>query len=320
MSGGTTLNILVTGGTGSLGTALVPALVAEGHFVTVLSRDPHKQNALRKIAPEANFVLGDVCNARLVDDLVATGMFDAVIHAAALKHVDAGEVNVDEYTRVNVLGSQTVVNACKRFYVPNAILISSDKAVDPINLYGKTKAIAEDVFVSAGFNALRYGNVVSSRGSFLNVWEDAAKRGDKITVRTPNPTRFFLKLSGAVDLVIEAMNGLDETTISNGSVLVPRALEAFSIYDAADLFFDSEDINGVPLLPGEKQNEVLVSTHEIIVSEHYLLCEISKGSGMLNPQYNSGTCNQIGLARLVIEFKDLVGPTLRKRMEEKWNI
>lgn len=306
------MDILVTGGTGSLGTALVPRLTKDGHDVTVLSRDPHKQNALRAIAPEATFVLGDVCDPIVVGRAVEGK--DCVIHAAALKHVDIGEANVAEYVRVNILGSRNVVDACLTWGTPTALLISSDKAVDPVNLYGKTKSVAEDLFVSAGFSAVRYGNVVSSRGSFLNVWEDRASKGQKIVLREPDPTRFFLSIDAAVGLVKSAIS-LDYDRTYSG-VFVPEYLRSFSVGMAASLFFDESEIVRFPLGPGEKQHEVLLSKSEFI-SETFdfrTVALVEKGHGEFPEKYCSGTCERIGLSELAYTFYDVVGPVLRERM------
>lgn len=307
------MDILVTGGTGSLGTALVPRLIKDGHDVTVLSRDPHKQNALRSIAPEATFVLGDVCDSVVVGKVV-DGM-DCVIHAAALKHVDAGEANVAEYVRVNILGSRNVVDACLTWSVPTAILISSDKAVDPVNLYGKTKSVAEDLFVSAGYSAIRYGNVVSSRGSFLNVWEDRASKGQKIVLREPSPTRFFLSIDGACDLVMSSVF-LDYMQMHSG-VFVPKHLRAFSIEMAASLFFDEDEIERLPLGLGEKQHEVLLSKNEVVTDEFLITNLIEKGHGEFPEKYCSETCEQISLGELALTFSEIVGPVLKERMENR---
>ena len=286
------MKILVTGGTGSLGTALVPRLIENGNNVTVLSRDPHKQHALRLIAPRANFILGDVADMRTA--MKATKGIEVVVHAAALKHVDIGELSPEEYTRVNVLGSINIAEACRENGVRQAILISSDKAVEPINLYGKTKAIAEDVFTNSGFNALRYGNVVSSRGSFLNVSEKALEDKRKIVVRSPSPTRFLLNMNAAIDLIYAVQEGLTNHSISRGSVCIPSHMSAFSIMDVALMFFRDEEIELKPLLPGEKRHEILLANSESVDFVHGAVAQISKyGNEKDRDLYCSNTCHKL---------------------------
>lgn len=309
------MKILVTGGTGSLGTALVPRLIKSGNDVTVLSRDPHKQHALRLIAPRANFILGDVVDMKTA--MKATKGIDVVVHAAALKHVDAGEANPEEYTRVNVLGSINVAESCVQNGVKRAILISSDKAVEPINLYGKTKAVAEDVFTSLGFNALRYGNVVSSRGSFLNVWERALEIGKRITVRFPDPTRFLLSMDGAIDLIYQTEMKIADGSIKRGSVCIPSQMSAFSIMDVALMFFDDNEIDVVPLLPGEKRDEILLAGNESVYAVHGGVAQISKrGSGENADPYRSDTCHRLAGDELRNAFAGVLEglPLLKRRL------
>ena len=273
--------ILVVGGTGSLGSRLTQFYSARGIDVKVFSRDPHRQTYLKEKVPSAEFVLGDICD---YDSIArATEGCDIIIHAAALKHVGLGENNVGEFVRVNVIGSLNVANACLGAGVKTSLFISSDKAVLPVNLYGKTKSIGEDIFVSSGYSVLRYGNVVDSRNSFLDVWKRALLAGEKIAVRFPEPTRFFLTIDDAIKLVDSALANADLSDVAGG-IFVPANLRSFSILDVVRyLGIDNKFIKEESLLPGEKQHEILVSEHEQGKQLNNILSVVWKGfNGLLD--------------------------------------
>jgi UDP-N-acetylglucosamine 4,6-dehydratase/5-epimerase len=272
-------NILITGGTGSLGSELVKKY-SKNNSVTALSRDPHKQTALREIVPNANFVLGDICDYNKIYSTLKRYNIGVVIHTAALKQVNVGEDQVKEFVRVNIDGADIVARACRNAEVTKVLFISSDKAVLPINLYGKTKAVGEDIYRSHGYSVLRYGNVVDSRGSFIHVWKDLIASGEDILIRHPFPTRFFLKMSDAIDLVENALTHF--VMFGDDGLFVPSHLESFNLKDFADAMvymgiITPDRIAASHLLPGEKQHEILISEHESgsLVSDY--LCEVHKG-------------------------------------------
>lgn len=257
-------HILITGGTGSLGQALV-AKWHKDNQLTILSRNPHKQSEVAEkyeLLPDC-FVLADICDYEAVKRACADQ--DIMIHAAALKVVSQGEANPDEYMRVNCLGTQTVIRAWKDTHGPppykprSALYINSDKSVAPINLYGITKAIGERLFINAGFSSLRYGNVVESQGSFIHRWQAQIAKGQKITLRQPEPTRFFVSMAQAIDLIEDALFLMK---YGNNGVFVPYALGSFSVHDVARALYPWSDIESIadfePLQPGEKQHEVLI--------------------------------------------------------------
>lgn len=277
------MNILITGGTGSLGSALARKWYADGHNLTILSRNPHNQAKLTKELPNATFVLTDICNYGEVRR-ACTGQ-DVLIHAAAIKQVDVGEYHPIEFGRVNWQGSVTVANAwaeTHRTYswdedgmqkplptMPRkALLISTDKAVCAINAYGKSKALAESSFRKFDYSVLRYGNVVESRGSFLNAWQACAEGGSPLTVRSPEPTRFFLRMEDAIALIEDALTVMDD----HNGIFVPRNLAAFSVWDVAVEF--NQEMKYEPLLPYEKRDEWLVAVGEDAIPVSDLLCEI----------------------------------------------
>lgn len=272
------MKILVTGGTGSLGRALTRYLIDAGHTVTVLSRDAHKQaNLLRALhaPPNLRFVLGDICDpvAQLNACYARDGRpQDVLIHAAALKHLDRGETDPDEYIRVNVTGATAMARRATECGIKKALLICTDKAVSPLNTYGVTKALAERAWIKANhtwhqtqFAAIRYGNVIDSDGAVLHVWREQVTRGHRLCVREPEPTRFVLTITQALALVTEALD-----TMADGQVLVPCDLPAISMWDLARLFQPEYLWKREPLTLGEKQHEVLLAEGEYAypASEH----------------------------------------------------
>ncbi len=265
--------ILITGGTGSLGAALVRRWNKE-HEITILSRNPHRQLELAEKfgLSSGSFVLGDICDYETVRR-ACVGQ-DILIHAAALKTVGQGEDNPEEYLRVNIWGTQVVARAWRDTYgvsdlvamrpapmLPRkALYINSDKAVAPVNLYGISKAAGEKVFLAYGFSSIRYGNVVDSEGSFVHKWREQLERGEAITVRRPEPTRFFVAMEQAVDLVEEALRLMSipdlgfsgpatKTLQAFGpglelqGVFVPHSLKSFSVWDVVDEMTEGEYIH-----------------------------------------------------------------------------
>lgn len=250
------MNILITGGTGSLGQCLTEKFIGNGHSVTVLSRDPHKQVAMRKKFPSVRFFLGSVTDF----DAVSRAMegADFLIHAAAVKHVSIGEDpdNFREVVDVNAYGSSVVASSWGKR--GGAIVISSDKAVSPLNLYGATKMQAEYEFVMRGYSAVRYGNVISSAGSFIHNW---ISDPSSICVRKPFPTRFYMSMKKAVGLVADVMNIVGRGT--NG-VFVPTDLVSFRLFEMATMV-SSAYVTVGRLGVGEKVNESLVAEGDGVV-------------------------------------------------------
>jgi UDP-N-acetylglucosamine 4,6-dehydratase len=203
-------NVLVTGGTGTLGGALVPTLLAAKCSVTVLSRDENKQGELAKVWPGVKWILGDVRDSTVCRDAVRGQ--DLVIHAASLKYVDRSEVETGAYASVNVNGTAAILDAClSEPSVRRVVGISTDKACDPINAYGMTKALLEKMFMEAHhrrrsadgaqYTVCRYGNVIGSRGSVVLRWQEALRNGVAIKVTDPDMTRFFFTVKDAVNLI-----------------------------------------------------------------------------------------------------------------------
>ncbi len=274
------MRILITGGTGSLGSVLVKEWTKQGHEITVLSRNPHKQAALGREFPNVTFVLTDICN--YPDVRRACVGQDWCIHTAALKQVDVGEYHPHEFIRVNEQGTINLTEAWAATHSPiertHLIGISSDKACAPINTYGRSKGQMEAIIRKTHGSVVRYGNVVESAGSFYQIWKINADKHGVIQVRIPEPTRFLLTFKDAMAIVEGAMNlvvGDDE------GIYVPHNLRAFSLHDVAIWFARKYDcaIEEESLLPYEKVNERLVADGELPISVSHILSKIVPGWG-----------------------------------------
>jgi len=244
------MRVLITGGTGTLGHALTSKLLLGSNTPVIFSRDEYKQSQQRQAFPDAEFMLGDVRDSVRV--LAAVSSVDAVIHAAALKQVDTGEQNPSEFIETNVTGSRNVSDAAYDCSAP-AVLTSSDKAVYPINVYGLTKALAERLFLSAGLSVVRYGNVLGSRGSLLDIIDKCVLEDIPIPVTHPNMTRFWWTVEEAADFVLEHL--------FNPGLHVPN-LQGRSVLEIIDERAPGHPIEIAGTRLGEKMHEWLQTVEE----------------------------------------------------------
>jgi UDP-N-acetylglucosamine 4,6-dehydratase len=262
-------SILITGGTGSFGKKFVETVLAESRpkRLIVLSRDELKQHDMRQKFPDGpespmRYFLGDVRDSeRLRRAFVDV---DIVIHAAALKQVPACEYNPFEAIQTNVIGAKNVIDAAIDRGVKKVLAISTDKAVNPVNLYGASKLCAEKLFVHGNsysgekgtrFCCSRYGNVIGSRGSVIPVFLEQAKRG-RLTVTDRRMTRFWLTLEQGIRFVIHCLDQM-----KGGEIFVPR-IPSMGMMELAKSIAPDADIDYVGIRPGEKLHEVLVSEDE----------------------------------------------------------
>ncbi len=255
--------ILITGGTGSFGKAFVKRALKEGvKKVIVFSRDELKQSEMKKQFNDdrVRYFIGDVRDKQRLDR--ALNGVDYVVHAAALKQVPAAEYNPSECIKTNIQGSQNVIDACIDMGVKKVVALSTDKAVNPINLYGATKLCAEKLFVQGNvyshdtrFACVRYGNVVGSRGSVIPLFQEQAKTGT-ITVTDERMTRFWITLEQAVELVLQTFD-----MMQGGETFVPR-IPSMRVVDLAKAVAPDCKIETVGIRPGEKLHETLVSLEE----------------------------------------------------------
>lgn len=238
------MRALVTGGTGSFGHALAASLPD----LVIFSRDEEKQRAMALAFPEHGYVVGDV---RDVDALRrAMRGVDLVIHAAALKQVPTGERFPREVIATNVTGTTNVVDAADDRLV---VLLSTDKAVEPVNAYGASKMLAEHIVLAAGGAVVRYGNVLGSRGSIVPVLRAQLAAGEPFTITDPAMTRFVMTLSEAVALVQRA--------IEAGSGLHIHRAPAATVAQFADAVAPGHPHRIIGIRPGEKLHEKLAADY-----------------------------------------------------------
>ena len=260
-------SILVTGGTGSFGRKFVEVMLAEHDpgKVIVFSRDELKQHEMRESGyddPRLRYFIGDVRDLlRLRRAMEGT---DVVVHAAALKQVPAAEYNPIEAIMTNIMGARNVIEAALDEEVKRVMAISTDKAVNPINLYGATKLAAEKLIVQSNayaggkdtrFSCVRYGNVVGSRGSVIPVFQRQREDG-KITLTDERMTRFWLSIDRGVRFTIRCIEQMQ-----GGEVFVPK-IPSMRLADVAKAVAPDAEVELIGIRPGEKMHEVLVSEDE----------------------------------------------------------
>ncbi|WP_333596224.1 polysaccharide biosynthesis protein [Schleiferia thermophila] len=266
--------LLITGGTGSFGSAVLKRFLHTNHFseIRIFSRDEKKQHDIRTQLnnPKVKFYLGDV---RDIDSINrAMDGVDYVLHAAALKQVPSCEFFPIEATKTNVFGTQNVIESAIKFNVKKVICLSTDKAAYPINAMGISKALMEKVAIAAARNTnsttvclTRYGNVMASRGSVIPHFIQQIKNGQPITVTDPNMTRFLMSLEDAVDLVLFAFE-----FGNSGDLFVNKAPSA-KIGDLAiaikELANSHNEIKIIGTRHGEKLYETLCTREEMIRAE-----------------------------------------------------
>jgi len=265
--------IFITGGTGSFGSMFVRELL-RNHApkeIVVYSRDEDKQGTMRlayKDEPRLRFMLGDIRNFETL--LEAMRGMDIVIHAAALKWIPEVERNVWQGVLTNIVGAQNIINAARHLGIEKVIALSTDKAVEPVNAYGMTKALQERLITTANFYdndnktifvSTRYGNVLGSRGSVVPLFRSLLDAGKPLTVTDPKMTRFIMTLKDSVDLVLKALSeGV------GGEVFVKK-MPAHTIGDLAEVMLSmspkaKQKMEIIGIRSGEKIHEDLLSEEE----------------------------------------------------------
>ena len=308
-------SILITGGTGSFGKQYAETILErfKPKKIIIYSRDELKQFEMQQKfnAPEMRYFIGDVRDAERLSQ--AMRGVDYVIHAAALKQVPAAEYNPMECVKTNIHGAQNVIKAAIENEVEKVIALSTDKAANPINLYGATKLVSDKLFVAANnmtgghmtcFSVVRYGNVVGSRGSVVPFFEKLIAEGAKeIPVTDPRMSRFWISLQDGVNFVLcnfERMHG--------GEVFVPK-IPSMRITDLAEAIAPGMPIKVIGIRPGEKLHEIMVPADDshltLEFDNHYVIkpaisfahsvdysIDVTGKKGILVKQgfeYNSGT-------------------------------
>ena len=264
--------LLITGGTGSFGNAVLHRFLdSDIKEIRIFSRDEKKQDDMRHHLqnPKVKFYIGDVRDKRSVDG--AMNGVDYIFHAAALKQVPSCEFFPTQAVRTNVLGTENVLDSAIEHDVKNVVVLSTDKAAYPINAMGNSKAMMEKVAIAKGRQlgedgttticCTRYGNVMASRGSVIPLWVEQMKENNPITITDPNMTRFMMTLDDAVDLVLYAFQHGH-----NGDLFVQKAPAATLdvLADALkELYHSTADVRVIGTRHGEKLYETLVTREEM---------------------------------------------------------
>ncbi len=264
--------IAILGGTGSFGNAMAKYILENTNAtLRIISRDEMKQsvmkNNLYKYIERIRFLLGDIRDLHRLN----MALFDVelVIHAAALKYVDSGEYDPEEFVKTNINGTQNVIHACINNGIQKAVFLSSDKAVQSWNLYGNTKAVAEKLWTRANgysphgteFVALRYGNVARSRGSVIEKWEKCLINNLPLSITDLSMTRFYISLPDAVALAWFAA-----CYAPRGTILVPH-LSCYTMRDLMQALCEASGVTQASMefigkRPGEKDHEMLMTDDE----------------------------------------------------------
>tara|TARA_B100001939_G_C16926723_1_gene611998 strand:+ start:707 stop:1720 length:1014 start_codon:yes stop_codon:yes gene_type:complete len=319
--------LLITGGTGSFGTAFLKKALVNNDFyeIRIFSRDEKKQDDLRKELNDSRvkFHIGDVRDYSSVSQ--AINGVDYIFHSAALKQVPSCEFFPLEAIKTNILGTENVLLSAEAFEVKKVIILSTDKAAYPINAMGMTKALMEKVMVAKSRNlddsktifcGTRYGNVMASRGSVIPLFINQIKSGKPLTITDPEMTRFMMTLDNAVELVLYALkNG------KQGEIFVQKAPAAtVSVLAQALLeLYDSKlPIQEIGIRHGEKKYETLVTSEEMVkakdLGEYYSIGSDNrdlnyapyfsegKKNEVPNSEYNSDNTERLDVAKM----KDLL--------------
>jgi len=270
--------VLVTGGTGSFGKKFVKqALKLNVKKIIIFSRDELKQYEMRQQFHDERirFFIGDVRDKERLDR--AFDGVDIVVHAAAMKHVDACEYNPFEAIKTNIHGAQNIIEAAIDCGVEKVIALSTDKACSPVNLYGATKLASDKLFVAAnsyvgskktGFSVVRYGNVAGSRGSVVPFFKKVRATGT-IPVTDPRMTRFWITLDQGVQFVIDSLERMH-----GGEIFVPK-IPSMKVMDLAKAIAPDCDVEIVGIRPGEKLHEAMImeddARHTVEFDDHYVI-------------------------------------------------
>ncbi|HEX4532748.1 MAG TPA: UDP-N-acetylglucosamine 4,6-dehydratase (inverting) [Rhizomicrobium sp.] len=263
--------VLITGGTGSFGKHFVKTVIDQykPRRLVIFSRDELKQFEMQQLFPMERYpfmryFIGDVRDCDRLE--MAMRDVDYVIHAAALKQVPTAEYNPFECIRTNVFGAENVVSAALRRNVRKVIALSTDKAANPVNLYGASKLASDKIFVAANnlagadgprFAVVRYGNVFGSRGSVVPFFQKLASEGaDALPITDPRMTRFWITLTQGVNFVLSSME-----MARGGEIFVPK-IASTTISDLASLLGPKLDQKVVGIRPGEKLHETMISADD----------------------------------------------------------
>jgi UDP-N-acetylglucosamine 4,6-dehydratase len=296
------LIVLLIGGSGSLGKHMIPVLMQNPQIdrIRIMSRGEHTQMEMQDSLPKEwrqkiDFFVGDVRDMARVEE--ASKDCQMVYHLAAMKSVDKAEYDPWEAVLTNIIGAKNVIEATKKNHVSKAIFISTDKAVNPINIYGASKLVAEKLFIQANigkhptlFSVCRYGNVFGSNGSVVKKWKEQIATSKKLKVTHEEMTRFFLLPTEAAKFVVHR-----SYEARGGEVFIPK-MKSTTMLNLARAFADSigktlsiEDIDWIGIRPGEKMHEALIAPDEVELTTDCVECFIRWPNQNLFPVLKKGT-------------------------------
>ncbi len=304
-------SILVTGGTGSFGNAFIQYILDnyKPKKIIVYSRDELKQFNMQNKFKEfecMRYFIGDVRDYSRLK--LATREVDILIHAAALKHVPAAEYNPTECIRTNINGAENIIQVCLENEIKKVVALSTDKAANPINLYGATKLVSDKLFISANnlvgdrdinFSVIRYGNVINSRGSIVPFFKKLIDESAEYFPITDNRmTRFLITLNQSVEFVISCIKNM-----KGGEIFVPK-LPSIFIRDLATAMDPQKKQKVIGIRPGEKIHEIMCPVDEsmrtIEFSKHYIIMPtIDIKEKIENKEFFTNSLNEKG--KLVAE-------------------
>ena len=278
-------SVLITGGTGSLGKALAKKLIKDDlcRRVIIFSRDEWKQWEMQQQdeafrSPKMRYFLGDVRDASRLDR--AFNDVQVVVHAAALKQVPAAEYNPTEFIKTNINGAINVIDAAINNNVERVIALSTDKAVNPVNLYGASKLCSDKLFVAARsyvasgkhtiFAVVRYGNVLRSRGSIIPMWKKMIDEGaPSLPLTDERMTRFWITIDQAVDFILKNFSRM-----RGGEIFVPK-IPSMKIVDLVEVVAPGKPYHIIGIRPGEKIHELMVGEddgrHTVEYGDHFMI-------------------------------------------------
>lgn len=277
--------VLITGGTGSFGRAFTKKLLQENacQKVIIFSRDEWKQWEMKNshplfCHPKMRYFLGDVRDENRLER--AFNEVDIVIHAAALKQVPAAEYNPSEFIKTNVMGGMNVIDAAINCKVEKVIALSTDKAVNPVNMYGATKLCADKLFIAGNsyvgkqgaptFSVVRYGNVAASRASLIPYWKCLLDEGRPfLPITDMRMTRFWISLKDAVDFVMQCI-----VLAKGGEIFIPK-IPSFKVSELAEVMAPTTPTQVVGIREGEKLHEMMIgiddARHTLDMESYYVI-------------------------------------------------
>lgn len=292
------MTVLVTGGTGSFGRAFIRSIAhIDDVRIRVLSRDEEKQRVMALEFPDVEYVIGDVRDRASVRQ--AMRGVGQVFHAAALKQVPQSEANPGETVRTNIIGTE---NVCIEATEAGAkvVLLSTDKAVEPVGVMGASKFIAEQITTHYGFNVVRYGNVVGSRGSIVPLFRSLIAQGKPVTVTDPTMTRFLISLSEAVGLVWLAMD-------ARGGLIFVRKSPAATVAQMVRVMAPGHPVEAIGIRPGEKRHEHLILPHEraVDMGDYFIIDPTKPRAGIAYSSETAPKLTDAALAALIADAPDV---------------